>query len=258
MANAKLTIAMVGIDENDVNRESAIIRRALIDVYGEKWLRQYLGDWLKQPPHAATLCIGKGNQLIIRAQEGWNEESLLRLKGAFDYLSVNGDTLVCGIVRSPISSLCRFDLNRITNIRYKLFRHMLMVGDFTITDQDVFAKLFNVFDDNLRDEYLLDCEEKNCKPINYWSRVYRDIKAEEIKEKDIDLYFEHLLMADKEILSKPMQAIPIISEFSYEYDENAEVSYIEKKLVQENVITPIKRLLKLKNDSIEALDIIRP
>ena len=105
MVNAKLTMAYVQKEEKvDVNIQYvAKIRQALIEIYGEEWFKESLKEWFKNGTNLLSTYMGQDKELILQGRKMWDENLLLKVKSAYDLLSIKGDTLY----RKKISLTCQ-------------------------------------------------------------------------------------------------------------------------------------------------------
>ena len=228
MVNAKLTMAYVQKEEKvDVNIQYvAKIRQALIEIYGEEWFKESLKEWFKNGTNLLSTYMGQDKELILQGRKMWDENLLLKVKSAYDLLSIKGDTLY----RKKISLTCQSiieDSPGGSNLLEVLEREMtnrLLVGRLYKEDVELDFEYFGILANNLGEEY-----EKECKDKGHLSLiVYYKIDPEDIGDEDIDFYFESLMKADKELLKQKVTSKAFVRKFSYEYDERAEVRYIHE------------------------------
>lgn len=228
MVNAKLTIAYESApnDKFDVNIQTvAKIRQAMIEIHGEDFFKDYIKRRFKAKWPLIMNYIGQDKELILQGRRLDDEDILLNLKSAYDLLSIRGDTLYFKwVLGNPnaIGDITGADLLQALD---KNATDRLLVGRLFEKGVELNNFFYELLANSLEEEYEKECEEKGYLPY----RMFGKVNFEDIRQEDIDFFFESLMKADKELLKQKITSKPIISKFSYEYDERAEVRYIHEK-----------------------------
>lgn len=238
MVNAKLTIAYVNLTNKfDVNLQYiAKIRQALTELYGEEWFKNSFKKFMLSPDRRygsqsiLFVYMGQGTELMLNGKELWEEDLLLKVKSAYDLLSMRNDTLYIATIFDEDrgdSFLKRESSTTFSHALYRPLANRLLVGNLYTNNVKLKSEFYSIFVSNLMEEYKKECKEKG-----YLSLIgYYNMAPEDISDEDIDFYFESLMKADKELLKQKVTSKAIISKFSYEYDERAEIRYIHEKQV---------------------------
>lgn len=232
--NAKLTIAYVTMpDEYEYAYylSDAKLRQAVIKVAGEDWFKQFMARRI-ETSRVIPLIVNIGNDcdLILQARNFWDEESMLMVKKAFDYLSEKNDTLVYAFERG--FNLGEHSISYILNYGYP---YKLIVGKFFQEDLAYNNYIFFITSAYWGKEYIQECKANGFLPI-YLKTESNDSENRGLEQKDMDFYFDFMMKEDKKLLSKPLRTKPKVMDFSYNYDKRAGIRYIEEHLIHYNDI----------------------
>lgn len=224
MAEAKLTIGFV-TGGAALLRLEAQLRQALVELYGEDEMREYVLDHLLKKRNRYHAYFGNGSEMILTAFGDGDDETLFKMKQAFDLLSAKGDTIY--IVGYEPRSYSWYNFAEIMQRRQN---GKLLVGK--VYNKDLKMIMVNVgfpfF--STRGVYGHESEVAELLKLEQKGETIDKKKEREYLNRLFDL----LMKSDKELLAKPLTSLPITSppiildDYSYRYDDRAEIRFVHE------------------------------
>lgn len=241
-AYASLTMAFISYLEEDfdvMEYNSAKIRQACIKVHGEEWLKEKI--ILERRFLWESVFLSNAGFMEISCHWGADPKDFMDMKAVFDYMASRNDTIYVGVeswefknISTSRAALGRYIKQRTeSGFEYAVLKpvNCLCVGnppyidnpDLIIIQSGIFALGSHCVVGDLGREY-----REKCKKEGYMDLSFGHFDKKEVREQDINLYYDYTVASDKLLLKeRPKRTIPI--DVHYNYNPKEDNIYIKWK-----------------------------